>query len=513
MDAHLFRRFCDAAIPGLQNALIEKIRSPAKGHLTLDYFDRRQKRQLWLRFERQHPFCFITAPAGCGRVPEAWVMRLRKYAVGSRIAAILPHYLDRKLWLLLSGGDAKGPKGENIWLCLDLREGASLVFSDDAPEEERIGWPETRAISAALDNWREWPVLTPDLRRTLHELEERDRWALVGDLQDGGGDVFLYENAAGEIARAQAWPLAKRQRGELRELAGEDVLGLLERAGRDMVIAGLARNEARAQAAPGEKKIRKLRKLLEKLSDEEARLERMAARKRDALALQAYLWNLAPDFRGSTIELPGHAGPIALDARFGPQENMERLFRLAKRGERGLSLLGERRRNVRNELAALESAQPVSLASGDAAAKHDETPVSNVPKIRLSRNVQIFTSSDGYALLRGRDARGNQAVRKLAKPYDYWLHVENGPGAHVIIRRRHPGDAVPEATLLEAGSLAASKSWLKEAATAPIVYAEARHISPMRNAPPGTMRIDKVFASRVVPVRPDLEERLGGQRA
>ncbi len=510
MDAHLFRRFCDAALPGLQNALIEKIQSPAKGHLTLAYFDRKRKRQLWLRFERQHPFCFITEPAGAGTRPDAWVMRLRKHAAGSRIAAIVPHYLARRLWFLLAGGDAKGPKGENVWLCLDLRDGASLVFSDDAPEEERMIWPEPRSVSAALENWRDWPVLTPDLRRTLQELEERDRWALVGDLQDGGGDVFLYENASGEIARVQAWPLAARQRGELRELAGEDVLPLLERAGQDMVIAGLARNEARAQAAPGQKKIRKLRKLLEKLSDEERRLEGMAARKNDALALQASLWNLAPDFRGSSLDLPGHAGPIALDARFGPRENMERLFRLAKRGERGLSLLRERRENIRNELDALEAAPRPLLAGGDAGARKDEKEAPNVPKIRLPRNVQLFTSSDGYALLRGRDARGNQAARKLAKPYDYWLHVENGPGAHVIIRRRHPGDIVPETTLLEAGSLAAGKSWLKDAATAPIVYAEARHISPMRNAPPGTMRIDRIFTSRVVPVRPELEERLAG---
>ncbi len=47
--------------------------------------------------------------------------------------------------------------------------------------------------------------------------------------------------------------------------------------------------------------------------------------------------------------------------------------------------------------------------------------------------------------------RGNQAVRKLAKPWDIWLHVESGPGAHVIIRRKHPGDIVPDATLEEAG--------------------------------------------------------------
>ena len=126
----------------------------------------------------------------------------------------------------------------------------------------------------------------------------------------------------------------------------------------------------------------------------------------------------------------------------------------------------------------------------------------------LPKSVQLFVSSDGFALLRGRDAKGNLAVRKLAAPHDIWLHAENGPGSHVIIRRTHGGQDVPVSTLDEAGSLAASKSWQKDAARARIQYAEVRHVKPMRNAPAGTVRIDKVLASREVPVDATLEEKL-----
>ena len=126
----------------------------------------------------------------------------------------------------------------------------------------------------------------------------------------------------------------------------------------------------------------------------------------------------------------------------------------------------------------------------------------------LPKNVQLFISEDGFALLRGRDAKGNLAARKLAAPHDIWLHADNGPGSHVIIRRAHGGQPVPERTLDQAGGLAACKSWQRDAASARIIYAEVRHVKPLRNAPAGTVRIDKVFASREVPVDHALETRL-----
>ena len=78
----------------------------------------------------------------------------------------------------------------------------------------------------------------------------------------------------------------------------------------------------------------------------------------------------------------------------------------------------------------------------------------------------------------------------------------------MIIRRAHGGQEVPARTLDEAGSLAACKSWQKDAARARVQYAEVRHVKPLRNAPAGTVRIDKALPSREVPVVAELEERL-----
>ena len=189
---------------------------------------------------------------------------------------------------------------------------------------------------------------------------------------------------------------------------------------------------------------------------------------------------------------------------------MEALFHTAKRGRRGLAHLARRRAALEEEEAALAGARQAFL-SPDAApgtgADQKSISAAVMPK-NLPKSVRAFVSDDGFILLRGRDARGNLAARKLAAPHDIWLHAENGPGAHVIIRRAYAGQEVPEQTLVQAGILAACKSWAAGSGKASIIYAEARHVKTLRAAPAGTVRIDKTYCSRRVATDDALEGRL-----
>ena len=557
MDAHLFRRFCEDLVPLLSGARVEKIQEPADGLLALMVYSGGRKRQLCLRFGRKEPFCFVTAQRiTVGRAPSAPVMRLRKYAGGRRIAACVSQWTERRLWLLFGGGaeamhqqdaaqsaqgDADSAQAPRLtWLLLDLREGASLRFlaENESPEEEQALWPEPAQLAEARENWRQWPVLTPALRRTLALLEEPEQWALLEDLRAGGGDLFCYgPSAPGQNLAAapavprpmlalSAWPLPVEQQLALQgkdaaapaitEFCGPDALNLTELAGQDMVLARLALDQAREAAQPLDRRARKLTRLLDKLREEESRLGGMMACQADALALQAELWRWPADFRAASVAVEqgphGPAREIKLDLRRSVREEMARLFHTARRGQRGMEHLADRRAALEAELASLHQARHGSLL-GATAVRADESasesrgaPTGMVAS--LPKNVQMFVSSDGFVLLRGRDSRGNLAARKLAAPHDIWLHAENGPGSHVIIRRAHGGQEVPPRTLDEAGALAACKSWQRDAARARIQYAEVRHVKPMRNAPAGTVRIDKSLPSREVAVDIALEEKL-----
>lgn len=523
MDAHLFRRFCDTLLPLLTGARLEKLQEPAPGMLTLTFYGAGRKRQLCLRFGRKEPFCFLTEHRiSAGHAPTARLMRLRKYAADRRVASCVAQYWQRRLWLLLGRPATTEAGGMLTWLLLDLREGPSLHFLDAqaGPEAEDALWPMPDELAQARRDWRRWPVLTPALRRSLEHLEEAEQWALLEDLRAGGGDVFAYRAASG-ICAVSAWPLPRPLRGELREEGGPDVLALLEQAGQSLVLERLAKDQATAAALPLARRGRKLERLLDKLREEEARLEGMCAAQADALALRENLWRWPPELRAPAVSVPeGKHGPareIRLDPRHTVRQAMERLFHTLRRGRRGLEHLALRRAQLEAEAAALTRARQAGTAG--AASANAQGPAAPDPQGAaataglalpggLPKNVQLFISEDGFALLRGRDARGNLAARKLAAPHDIWLHADNGPGAHVIIRRAHGGQPVPERTLDQAGGLAACKSWQRDAAKARIIYAEVRHVKAMRNAPAGTVRVDRVFASREVPVNHELEIRL-----
>ena len=549
---------------------MEKIQEPADGLLALMIYSGGRKRQLCLRFGRKDPFCFVTAQRiSVGRAPSAPIMRLRKYAGGRRIAACVPQWSERRLWLLLGGGADAATRGAEddastaqpllAWLLLDLREGPSLKFLADAPEEDQPTWPEPEQLAAALQDWRQWTVLTPALRRTLACLDEPEQWALLEDLRIGGGDLFCYgaaqpENAHPDAAPApghalasaqahvdgddpapalprpvlgiSAWPLpAALQQALLgkgaeahrvQEFCGANALALTELAGQDIVLSRLALDQAREAAQPLDRRVRKLTKLLDKLREEESRLGGMMACQADALALQGELWRWPADFRAASVCVEagphGPAREIKLDLRRSVREEMARMFHTARRGQRGMEHLADRRAALEAELASLRQARHDSLLGATAGNAEESGSGSRAPgsgmAATLPKNVQMFISSDGFVLLRGRDSKGNLAARKLAAPHDIWLHAENGPGSHVIIRRAHGGQEVPPRTLDEAGALAACKSWQRDAARARIQYAEVRHVKPMRNAPAGTVRIDKSLPSREVAVDIALEERL-----
>ena len=546
---------------------MEKIQEPADGLLALMIYSGGRKRQLCLRFGRKDPFCFVTAQRiSVGRAPSAPIMRLRKYAGGRRIAACVPQWSERRLWLLLGGGAdvanraiedaATSAQPMLTWLLLDLREGPSLKFlaDADAPEEDQPVWPEPEQLAAALQDWRQWAVLTPALRRTLACLDEPEQWALLEDLRLGGGDLFCYGAAHLETAPApghasvsvqahvddddpapalprpvlgiSAWPLPAAlqqallgkddETSRVQEFCGGNALALTELAGQDIVLSRLALDQAREAAQPLDRRVRKLTKLLDKLREEESRLGGMIACQADALALQGELWRWPADFRAASVRVEagphGPAREITLDLRRSVREEMARMFHTARRGQRGMEHLAARRAALEAELASLRQARHDSLLGATAGNAEESGSGGRAPgsgmAATLPKNVQMFISSDGFVLLRGRDSKGNLAARKLAAPHDIWLHAENGPGSHVIIRRAHGGQEVPPRTLDEAGALAANKSWQRDAARARIQYAEVRHVKPMRNAPAGTVRIDKSLPSREVAVDLALEERL-----
>jgi predicted ribosome quality control (RQC) complex YloA/Tae2 family protein len=518
VDAHLFRRFCDALLPALTGARVGKIYQPGRDVTSFSLYGlaaesssgRPEKLHLVLRAGPREPFLFVTPHRVPARArPPDPVMRLRKYVSERFIAGAVSHWTERRLFLEISGRDP-------LWLCLDLREGPSLLF-EAPPPFAPPAWPDDPfSALAGHEAWREWPVLTPALRRALSRLEPEEGAALLMDLQNGGGDVFLYENEAGQ-RKISAWPLPPEppscagNGGVWRESVWESPLRALALAGESLVYGGMADRARQEAARPYSAEAGRLSRLRAKLDREEERLLDLCSRKRPALLLQASLYLFRPDERRASVRLDSEDGPLelALDPRLTVRENMAALFRQAGKGGRGLEHLRRRRAALDGEKAALAEAMLRRAASPDETGRSPSAP-GKAPRLPdgMPGRVQAFRSSDGFLILRGRDGKGNMLALKIASPHDYWLHVAQGPGAHVVIRRDHAGHDVPERTMREAGVLAALKSRLADGEGAEILYALAKHVSPVKKAVPGTVNVAQSGGTFRVDPDPGLEERL-----
>ena len=550
MDAHLFRRFCDALLPALIGTRLEKIYQPGQGVTVFGLYGNSflspsgeragRKRHLVLKAERKDPLLFVSEyKLSVNAHPPAQIMRLRKHLYDHRIRSAVSYWTERKLCLEVEGDE--GP----VWLMLDLREGPKLLF-EEPPAFEEPRWPDPDQSLRDLcegEEWRDWPVITPALRRTLPLLDDEEAAALLMDLQYGGGDIFAYENGTGPL-KVSAWPLPpaqlKKLGGAWTESVWEDPVAILARAGERSVYQSVGEKARQEAARPYEAEVKRLSRLLGKLEGEEERLEKMCGRQQDALLLQSQLYRFAQDEKASSVTLDTESGSreLKLDPRLTVRENMAAFFHQAARGKRGLVHLARRRADIQADkdaaadamlrsAASLSGAGPSAPAhhgggaagasagqlSGKAAriARQEENPASGKPSrffAQLPKQVQAFRSSDGFLILRGRDTKGNALALKLAAPHDYWLHTAEGPSAHVIIRRDHAGQDVPERTLHEAGALAALKSGLRDEAWAMVQYSLARYIHPMRGAGPGMVRIDRSEGAFRTELDPDLEEKL-----
>ena len=95
-----------------------------------------------------------------------------------------------------------------------------------------------------------------------------------------------------------------------------------------------------------------------------------------------------------------------------------------------------------------------------------------------------FLSPEGFPILVGRNARQNEIVTfSEAGRDDLWLHVRDGPGAHVVIRCG--GQPVPELTLNVAARLAAWFSGQRGNAGVAVAITQQRFVTRMAGGRPG----------------------------
>lgn len=507
MEASFFRCLARELGAALTGRRIEKIHGPAEGVLVLTFSPQgpgsgkltlifRPAKSAGLLFASpERPANPLTAPAR--------VMWLRKRAQGRRLLSFRTDWPGLRLAFELNPREVPAA---GRWLVLDLREGLSLA--EDFPEVPEAAWPPLHRMLAEPDIWRDFPQLTPLLRRRLAALhaERPDQAQSLLDALAGEpcGPFYLSPGDRPPLCWDEGLPGAEQFSTAMQAATAHGLRTLFPQ------LASLEQKDARDQAQAEEKRLRRRLKLL---ADDEERHAGLAALSTAAEALQAALSGLGQTPKGGsmTLEHPTK-GPVEvpLDPRLTPSENMARLFKLAAKGRRGLEHAKRRASGLREELLQT----PVAPARASAQESHRPAPAAELlPKRYQGLAVALFRTSDGFTAVRGKSQQANHDIlSKAASPFDYWLHVAGGPSAHVILRRDHPDQEVPERSLLEAATLCALKSWRKGDSRADVLLAKVKDVRKIKGAAIGSVAVDEV--ERVLRVEldapsvQDLEERL-----
>lgn len=259
-------------------------------------------------------------------------------------------------------------------------------------------------------------------------------------------------------------------------------------------------------------KRKKLEEVLKKVEQDLAEAEGYEKYRQEADLVMANLHRLKKGVREIELEdfFKGGTRNIALDPKLSPIENAQALYKKYKKLKRGLEKLLARKAELQLELDYLSNVQN-NLEQADSKedlleirAELQEVGYLNSLQVRKLASLQesqkpmkreIRTGPrefviDGYKVLVGKSGRQNDALIRNASKEDYWLHVRDRAGAHVIVRNPK-GEPLPEQVLLKAAQLAAYYSKARDAKKALVSYTLVKYLRKPKGVKPGLVILMK----------------------
>jgi hypothetical protein len=213
----------------------------------------------------------------------------------------------------------------------------------------------------------------------------------------------------------------------------------------------------------------------------------------------------------------GEAVPmvVPLDPARSAKEQVEAMFKRAKRLRLGAQIAMDRLAQADRQYASIEEAR---RAAADAPSLTDLEEILRSAKRDAPRDVTMpaafavgaeskksgkgdgprkrtphraFFARSGRRLLVGKGAADNDALTlHVARPHDLWLHAKDRAGAHVIVPL-DKGQTCPAEDLVDAAHLAAHFSEARDEKVVDVEYASRRFIRKPKGSPAGFVVVDR----------------------
>nr|WP_321257498.1 NFACT RNA binding domain-containing protein [uncultured Pseudodesulfovibrio sp.] len=505
MEANFFRFLGEELASSLVGRRIDKVFGPTPGIWTIKIQNTGDPLHLIYRPAKSagHLFLSATKPANPQDAP-AMAMWFRKRLRGRKILSVHTNWPRLQMALHLTPRDE--PESGN-YLLIDCRTGMELVDTLEHDFNHQPEWPALEDVLTEADIWREYPHISPRLRKVLNSLPEDQAHALYFGVATGSTESFYLPKTKEGWSPPLAWSSATE------EETFPSALDAANAYGERTLFPMMEMEEDKPQRILVKRARKKIRRNLARLDEEKNRLDVLAQEQIKAEALQAELYRFKKAEGLEEIEVthPVHGTmTVPLNPFLSPTENMAKYFKLAAKAQRGFPHIERRRKELLRQLQKAEDGTLEIHPAIQASQSIEQDGPSALPKRYRDLAVALFHSSDGFIILRGKNKKANHdMLSKAASPFDYWFHIQDGPSSHVILKRDHPGQDVPENTLNEAAILCGLKSYRKDDDKADVMYALVKDVRKVKGFNLGQVAVDKKIGTLRVELDPTLEDSLG----
>lgn len=245
-------------------------------------------------------------------------------------------------------------------------------------------------------------------------------------------------------------------------------------------------------------KIKKHEKILENLKKDQNEMEKYERFKEIGDILAANLYMIKPRMKVVEVFDFYHNNNvlIELDEKLSPQQNLDVYYKKYNKGKRGVLHALEREELISEELKYfeelkfyLEKSETLELLKTlkEEFIQNKIIMKKQVKGKKQKNTVDIpFEEIDGFRVYYGRNNKENEYITfKLADGDDFWFHIKDLPGSHVVIKNYK--DDVKEETLLKVAELCAKNSKVSTGNTVRIDYCRKKFVKKPKDSKPGNV--------------------------
>lgn len=521
--------------PTLVDGRLSKIYQPFEQDLILTFRKNRKNYQLLISANAQYPRMYLTEQtiANPDKAP-IFVMVLRKYLEGSVLQFIEQIGVNRIINLHFSNRNELGDQVKLV-LSIELMGRHSNVILYDQQNGhiidllKRINPDENRARILLPKAKYELPPLKPginglvvtenqfeklsneknipDLVKSMDGLDRDDREELTGYLEDDFS-YSSFKTFFDQFNNPRAFVL-KTPRNKRKifcylpyhlDLEKESSNPDLNKGLDEFYEYQATRDWVKQRASQVERVVKneqnKLSKKIKKLEKQLNLAENSEGYRIKGEILNANLGQVKPGM--TEVSLPNYYEnnkpiSIKLDPALSPARNAQKYFTRYKKLRDSIKHVNEQIKIAKENLRYFDSIQ-IAIDNADPQDIDQITDeLINQSYIRkqqknrrkkkiTERNLNEFQLSSGKHVLVGKNNYQNDWLTlKKANKSDYWFHVKNMPGSHVILRDDQPTDQ----DIKEAAEIAAFFSKAKNSAHIQVDYVQDKRVKKPNGAKPG----------------------------